>query len=90
MKFHYVVSYDETTKKWEVPNNQFDFFLHGSVWDEEVKWMFIPDEHSEPEKLDYYYINRLDDIVKAENEVAESLHEMSIEFQVDERGIIQT
>lgn len=68
MKFHYVVSYDEMTKKWRVEGDQFGFFPDGSVWSDERSWMFVPEEHSEAEKLDYYYINRLDDILKAATE----------------------
>jgi hypothetical protein len=67
MKFHYVVSYDEGTKKWEVVRNQYDFFEGGSVWSDKENWMITPEDDSEEDRLDYYYMKRLDDIVKAAN-----------------------
>lgn len=66
--FHYVVSYDENTKKWEVVRNQYDFFEGGSVFGGDPARMFTPEEGSEEERLDYYHIKRLDDIVNATNE----------------------
>jgi hypothetical protein len=67
MKFHYVVSYDEGTKKWRVEGDQQSFMPDGSVWGAEEGWMFIPEKGSDEERLDYYHITRLDDIIKAAN-----------------------
>ena len=65
--YHYVVSYDENTRKWEVVRNQYDFFEGGSVYGGDPAWMFTPEDGSEEENLDYYHMKRLEDIVKYAN-----------------------
>jgi hypothetical protein len=66
--FHYVVSYNEDTKKWRIEGDQESFFPGGSVWSEREGWMITPESGSQEEKLDYYHYTRLDDIIKAANE----------------------